>query len=252
MTQGLSLNHLYFTNIIGITSEASQCIGLDLSRSHHQASPAPSVSPHYTQDVAVVKIDASKIDPSSFPGNAIDLVSTKFPFEVLTSLMCPNPRNTHNFSYPLDRLLRLRGTITDDEMRRPTTYDWNNNPCIIVLKRGKTSGLTVGCANNVFSYTRKYLGDNNIGISKEWAILPFDAWTGGSHDFSAKDFSAKGDSGSVVVDGAGRIGGLITCGGGKTDFIDITYVTPIGLILKTIRNNKSLARSYPKSGPSTY
>ncbi|KAH8981224.1 hypothetical protein EDB86DRAFT_447202 [Lactarius hatsudake] len=204
----------------------------------------------YTRDVAVIEIDASKIDPSSFPGNAINLVSTKFPFEALISMMRPNPRNTHNFDYPRHHCLRLRGTITDNEMRRPTMYDRNNKPCIIVLKRGKTSGLTVGCANNVFSYARKYLGDNNIGISKEWAVLPFDAWTGGSHDFSAKDFSAKGDSGSVVVDGAGRIGGLITCGAGKTDSIDVTYVTPIGFILKTIRNNKSLARCYPKSGPS--
>ncbi|KAH9017750.1 hypothetical protein EDB83DRAFT_2298802 [Lactarius deliciosus] len=204
----------------------------------------------YTQDVAVIEIDASKIDPSSFPGNAINLVSTEFPFKALISTMHPNPRNTHNFDYPRDHRLHLRGTITDNEMRRPTMYDRNNKPCIIVLKRGKTSGLTVGCANNVFSYTRKYLGDNNTGISKEWAVLPFDAWTGGSHDFSAKDFSAKGDSGSVVVDGAGRIGGLITCGAGKTDSIDVTYVTPIGFILKTIRNNKSLAKSYPKSGPS--
>ncbi|KAH9020308.1 hypothetical protein EDB85DRAFT_531516 [Lactarius pseudohatsudake] len=204
----------------------------------------------YTQDVAVIEIDASKIDPSCFPGNAIDLVSTKFPFEDLIFMMRPNPRNTHNFDYPIDHRLHLRGTITDNEMRRPTMYDRNDKPCIIVLKRGKTSGLTVGCANNVFSYTRKYLGDNNTGISKEWTVLPFDAWTGGSRDFSAKDFSAKGDSGSVVVDGAGRIGGLITCGAGKTDSIDVTYVTPIGFILKTIRNNKSLARSYPKSGPS--
>ncbi|KAH9047194.1 hypothetical protein EDB84DRAFT_524333 [Lactarius hengduanensis] len=162
----------------------------------------------------------------------------------------PLTLNAHNFDYPIDHRLHLRGTITDNEMRRPIMYDRNDKPCIIVLKRGKTSGLTVGCANNVFSYTRKYLGDNNTGISKEWTVLPFDAWTGGSRDFSAKDFSAKGDSGSVVVDGAGRIGGLITCGAGKTDSIDVTYVTPIGFILKTIRNNKSLARSYPKSGPS--
>ncbi|KAH9017748.1 hypothetical protein EDB83DRAFT_183145 [Lactarius deliciosus] len=201
----------------------------------------------YTQDVAVIEIDASKIDPNSFPGNAINLVSTKFPFQVLIRMMNQNPRNTHNFKYPLDRLLRLQGTITDNEMRRPTAYDRNNNPCIIVLMRGRTSGLTVGCANNVFSYTRKYLGNNNTGISKEWVVLPYDDR---SRDFSAKDFSAKGDSGSVVVDGTGRIGGLITCGAGTTDSIDVTYVTPIGFILKTIRNNKSLARSYPKSGPS--
>ncbi|KAN0109281.1 hypothetical protein V8E52_009465 [Russula decolorans] len=153
----------------------------------------------YTQDVAVIDIDASKIDPSSFAGNVIDL-GPKFPPQVLTPMMYPNPRNSHNFVYPLNRLLSLRGIITDEEMRKPTMYDRNNNPCIMVIKSGA--------------------------------------------------FSAKGDSGSVVVDGAGRIGGVLTSGGGDTDSSDVTYVTPIDFVLKTIRGNKSLAKAYPKSGPS--
>jgi hypothetical protein len=190
----------------------------------------------YTQDVAVIDIDASKIDPSSFAGNVIDL-GPKFPPQVLTPMMYPNPRNSHNFVYPLNRLLSLRGIITDEEMRKPTMYDRNNNPCIMVIKRGRTTGLTVGRANDILSYTRNY-----FGVSKEWAILPFDHRSGA--------FSAKGDSGSVVVDGAGRIGGVLTSGGGDTDSSDVTYVTPIDFVLKTIRGNKSLAKAYPKSGPS--
>jgi hypothetical protein len=110
-------------------------------------------------------------------------------------------------------------------------YDKNGDPCIIVLKRGRTTGLTVGRGNNVFSYIRRYI-----------AILPFDSKAG--------DFSAKGDSGSVVVDGAGRIGGLLTGGGGDTDSTDVTYVTPINFVLKTIRSNRSLTQVYPKSGAS--
>ncbi|KAH9017742.1 hypothetical protein EDB83DRAFT_2528519 [Lactarius deliciosus] len=47
--RGLSLDRLYFTNIVGIASEVSRCTGLDLSRSLHQASPAPSVSPHVSR-----------------------------------------------------------------------------------------------------------------------------------------------------------------------------------------------------------
>jgi hypothetical protein len=195
----------------------------------------------YTQYVAVIDIDASKIDPSSFVGNVIDL-GTKFPPDVLTAMMYPNPRNSHNFDYPGDRLLSLRGIIMDEEMRRPTMYDQNNDPCIMVIKRGRTTGLTVGRANDVFSYTRNYFGDNDFGVSKEWAVLPFDNRSGA--------FSAKGDSGSVVVDGAGRIGGILTGGGGTTDSSDVTYVTPIDFVLKTIRGNKSLAKAYPKSGPS--
>ena len=64
-------------------------------------------------------------------------------------MMHPNRRNSssHSFDFPGDRLLKLRGTITDDEMRKPTTFDQNGDGCIMVLKRGRTTGLTVGRAN---------------------------------------------------------------------------------------------------------
>lgn len=73
--------------------------------------------------------------------------------------------------------------------------------------------MTVGRANNIFSYTRVYSG-NITGVSKEWAILPFDNRSG--------PFSDKGDSGAAVVDGHGRIGGLLTGGAGPTEIPDIT------------------------------
>ena len=194
----------------------------------------------YTQDVAVIEIDAAKIDPSTFTGNVIDLGS-KFTPDVLTSMMYPNPKNVHNFEYPGDRLLSLRGTIADKEMREPAMYDKNGDPCLIVLKRGRTTDLTVGRANNIRSYTRNCFGDNEPEVSKEWAILPFDNQSG--------PFSAKGDSGSVIVDGGGRIGGLLTGGAGVTDSSDVSYATPIDFVLKCIRSSKSLSKVYPKAGP---
>lgn len=190
----------------------------------------------YTRDVAVIEIDSSKIDSSKFASNTIDLGS-KYPPNVLRRMMYPNPKTRHNFNMPRDRLLKLRGTIKDDEMRRPTTYDENDNPCIMVLKRGRTTGLTVGRANNIFSYTRIYFDRTYTGVSKEWAVMPFNKNSG--------PFSDKGDSGSVVVDAMGRIGGLLTGGSGITDRTDVTYVTPITFVLKTIRSNKALAKAYP-------
>jgi len=85
----------------------------------------------YTQDVAVIEVDASKIDPSSFAGNVVDF--STIPPEVLIPIMYANPRNSHNFDYPCDRLLSLRGTIPDDELRNPTMYDQDDNPCIMVI-----------------------------------------------------------------------------------------------------------------------
>lgn len=155
--------------------------------------------------------------------------------------MYPNAKNSHNFDFPGDRLLRLWGTIGLEEMRKPTMYDQNGERCILVLKNARTTGLTVGRANNIASYTRKYFG-NNTFIAKEWSILPFDKDSG--------TFSDKGDSGAVVVDGAGRIGSILTGGGGATESSDVAYVTPISIVLKIIQSYKPLAKVYIKSGQS--
>ena len=119
--------------------------------------------------------------------------------------------------------------------------DQNGDPCVIVLKRGRVTGLTVGRANNIRSYTRNYFDGNEPEVSKEWAILPFDNKSG--------PFSARGDSGSVIVDGGGRIGGLLTGGAGTTLSSDVTYATPIDFVLKCIRSSKSLSKVYPMAGP---
>ena len=200
---------------------------------------AGSESEQYTQDVAVIEIDSSKIDQSRVLGNVIDL-GTKFSSGVLTAMMCPNCKNAHKFTFPDDRLLRLQGTIDVNEMRKPTTYDQNDEPCLMVMKVGRATGLTIGRANNILSFTRTYFGDNDCGVSKEWAILPFDSKSGA--------FSEKGDSGAVVVDGRGRIGGLLTGGGGQTESMDVSYVTPIEFVMRAIRSNKSLANVYPRMG----
>lgn len=203
----------------------------------------PSAGPDgYTQDVAVIEIDASKIDPGSFRGNVID-IGTKFSWEALIRMMHPDPMDPHGFGFSWNNLLTLQGTIPDTEMRKPTVYDKNYDCCIMVIKNGMGTGVTVGCASDVFSYTRRYSGDIT-GVSKEWAILPFDN--------KSEPFSGKGDSGAAVVDGRGRIGGLLTGGAGSTETIDITYATPISFVMKLIRDNRSLANAYPKAGPATY
>jgi hypothetical protein len=192
--------------------------------------------------VAVIDIDPSKIDPSTFIGNVIDLGTEIGPGQLVYK-MCRNPKNSRNFEFPLNRLLSIRGIITDDELRKPNMYDENDERCFIVLKHGRTTGLTVGRANNLFSYTRNYFGNNRV--SKEWAILPFNHRSG--------PFCKKGDSGSVIVDGTGRIGGLLTGGSrfsfSSLDSFDIAYATPISSVLEIIHSNEVLANAYPWEGP---
>ncbi|KDQ11235.1 hypothetical protein BOTBODRAFT_87441, partial [Botryobasidium botryosum FD-172 SS1] len=190
---------------------------------------ADSSSEGYTEDWAVIEIDANKVDESNFFGNAIDL-GTRISIGEFMRIMCPGSRDNCPFEYPLDRLLKLGGTIPDDEMRCPTAPDHNGNMCLMVLKRGNATGLTIGCANSIFSYARRYHEDGTTSTSKEWAILPFDSKSG-------NPFSAKGDSGSVVVDGLGRMGGLLTGGAGTSSSTDLTYATPINFLLRRMQES---------------
>ncbi|KIJ92019.1 hypothetical protein K443DRAFT_13941 [Laccaria amethystina LaAM-08-1] len=176
-----------------------------------------------TQDLATILVDPSKISSSSFEGIIIDLV-VKFPY-VLTFMMLPNPKNDHNL---------LRDLIKNEELRKPTMFHENEEGCLLVLKSGRESNLTVGRANNICSYTHNFL-DNEI--SNQRAILPFDNVAG--------HFSARGDSGFAIVDGAGRMGGIITSGAGSTDSFDVTYATPIEFVMKSMHANQVLAEAFP-------
>ncbi|KIO03705.1 hypothetical protein M404DRAFT_15684 [Pisolithus tinctorius Marx 270] len=180
----------------------------------------------FSQDIAVIEVDPSKIDASNFCGNVIDL-GTEIDSADFMLRMYPDFRNRTHFKYPADRLLRLHDTISVDETRRPQMVDQDGEKYIMVLKNGGKTGLIIGRANGVFSYTRYYFENSPGIISKEWAILPADS--------KSVPFSALGDSGSIIVDGSGRIDGLLTGGGGTTETSDITYATPISFNLERLR-----------------
>ncbi|CUS06751.1 unnamed protein product [Tuber aestivum] len=109
-----------------------------------------------TQDFALIEVDQSKIDIGSFNGNVIDLGTKMGPGE-FTRMMFPHPENSHSLTYPTNRLFQIQGTIPDNEMRLPAVYDQNHESCLIVLKRGHTTGLTFGRANPISSYTRFHI-----------------------------------------------------------------------------------------------
>ena len=142
--------------------------------------------------------------------------------------MYPRVDAAPNFEYPDDRLLPLRDLISEDLMHKPDMLDHDGESCLLVIKNGNATGVTIGRANGIFSYVRKYF-NNSHQTSMEWAILPYDN--------NAGAFSAPGDSGSIIADGRGRIGGLLTGGAGKTESFDITYATPFFWLLPRIKEN---------------
>jgi hypothetical protein len=179
----------------------------------------------FIQDIAIIEVDQAKIDATNFRGNVIDL-GTEINSAEFAFRMYPDARSRTHFKYPTDRLLKLSDTISIDEMRHPQVVDEDGEKCIMVLKNGGNTGRTIGRANTIFSYTRHHFENSPGIISKEWAILPVDRKSG--------PFSAPGDSGSVIVDGRGRFGGLLTGGSGATETPDITYATPISIVLECL------------------
>ena len=87
--------------------------------------------------------------------------------------------------------------------------------------------MTVGSANGLFSFVREYFEDGTHATSMELAILPY------GHEGGA--FSVEGDSGAAIVDGKGRVAGLLAGAAGTTEFADVTYVTPFYWLLERIR-----------------
>ncbi|KAG8780249.1 hypothetical protein FRC12_023305 [Ceratobasidium sp. 428] len=183
----------------------------------------------YTEDWAVVEIDRSRIDNTNFIGNCIDL-ETSVSAESFTSWMCPRSADPPSFEYPGDRLLKFSGTIPDSEMDKPDekTLDHNNEPVIMVIKRGGASGLTVGRLNSICSVVRYYFKDQPSQSTREVAVYP--------RNSSSGPFSQSGDSGSVVIDGKGRVAGILTGGAGATELSDCTYVTSINFLIKRLEN----------------
>ena len=202
-----------------------------------------SVGPdQHTEDWAVVEIDRSRVDKDNFVGNCIDL-GTSIAVEEFTSWMYPRPANPTSFKYPGNRLLKFIGTIPDGQMGKPDnkTLDHDNDPVIMVIKRGGASGLTVGRLNSIRSVLRYYLKGQPGQSSREVAVYP--------HNCKSGPFSEAGDSGSVVIDGTGRrIAGILTGAAGATKSSDCTYVTSIHFLVKRLQECGYEPNIFPTAG----
>ena len=187
----------------------------------------------WTEDWAIGQVDANKIDVDTFCPNTLDL-GFEFTWLQLNSLMKVNSESPPSFEYPEGCVLPIRGIVSDAEIRNPGDKDENGDPCITVLKRGKTTGLTVGRVNNVDSFVRKYWDDGTVDTSME---LPVFGHESKNPSKRSKPFSKPGDSGSAVVDGKGRVIGMIIGGVGFTTASDVTYVTPAEFLFDQIRSH---------------
>jgi hypothetical protein len=100
---------------------------------------------------------------------------------------------------------------------------------LVVFKNGAKTDTTIGKANNVSSFIRTYYV-GQWAMSREWPVVPTNKDSGA--------FSTRRDSGSCIVDAFNRVGGILTCGSGASEFSDVTYVTPITFIMKVLHKTK--------------
>ena len=127
------------------------------------------------------------------------------------------------FKYPANRQLRINGCLTREQLAKPDNFDANNEPCIVVMKNGNSSDLTVGRYAGLEAYTCNELGVESI----ELAIYNYDKESG--------PFSEKGDSGSLVFDGKGRMVGVLHSGLAKGGSSHVTYATPAWWVIEQLR-----------------
>ncbi|KAJ7675347.1 hypothetical protein B0H17DRAFT_1239095 [Mycena rosella] len=159
-------------------------------------------------------------------------LSSSYDQAAFKKLMYANPKNFPSFKYPLDDLLKLEGTIPEKEMTHPSQLDEDGEGCLVVIKRGLATG-PVGRASGLFSFTRIYRGAAGSTpppkTAKEWAVLAYNS--------KSQPFSRAGDSGSVVVDGRGRVGGLLTGGTSREENLacDISYATPVEFLFNRMK-----------------
>ena len=107
----------------------------------------------------------------------------------------------------------------------------------MVLMNGNTSNLSVGRLNNIRAFVREYFEGQAGEVSKEVCVLPRNSKSG--------PFSRRGDSGSVVIDGMGRVCGIVTGGDGATDASDCTFVTSINFLIKRLADFDIKANIFP-------
>lgn len=129
---------------------------------------------------------------------------------------------------PQGRTAPLKDILTESDIWSITYHTVDS-----VAKFGGATGFTVGYSNPAKSICREFVS-GRPHIVEEWCILAPQGY--GSNQI---DFCRAGDSGSIVMNCVnGRVGGLLTGGGGIQGqrVVDVTYATPLERLLRDIRD----------------
>ncbi|KAG9080141.1 hypothetical protein FRC06_007036, partial [Ceratobasidium sp. 370] len=167
---------------------------------------------HYTRDIGTVALDPQKFK-DNFLGNVVDL-GNKFTFHELNTMFWPVGSNPSGIEFPDNRLLKIQGVVTRELLAAPDCYDEDGDPIYIVGKDGNTTDLTVGRYAGLEAYLCDEFGKESIEV----AVYNYSKASG--------NFAAKGDSGSLIFTGDGRMLAILHSGMPKGLSSHVTYGTP--------------------------
>jgi len=125
----------------------------------------------YTLDLAVIKIDAGKLDAKNYRGNSIN-IGNKHTRQQFMDRVYLHPTSTI-FKFPANRLMTLKDQVPESALIKPPMLDANCDSCLVVFKNGARTSTTIGWANNVSSYTRCYF-TGQYQESSEWPVISTD------------------------------------------------------------------------------
>ena len=138
-------------------------------------------------------------------------------------MFCPQSGGRITFKFPTNRQLRIKGCVSREHLAAPDCLDSNGEPCLVVMKDGNTTDLTVGRYAGLEAYLCDGLGVESV----ELAVYNYDRQSG--------SFSDKGDSGSLIFDGEGQMVGIVHSGMPKGESNHVTYATPAWWAIEQLR-----------------
>ncbi|KAF9047767.1 hypothetical protein BJ165DRAFT_1582749 [Panaeolus papilionaceus] len=166
----------------------------------------------YTLDIGTVELDAEKFE-SSFIGNYVHIGNRWTPAQ-LERYFWPDERNSTRLNLPSNNKLRIEGVVPRSLMQNPDCYDSNGNPAYIVGKDGSATDFTFGTYAGLEAYVHGEDGRTTI----EAAVY--------NYKRGFPDFSAQGDSGSLIFTGDGRMLAVLHSGSRTASGRHVTYGTP--------------------------
>ncbi|QRV97299.1 transmembrane protein [Ceratobasidium sp. AG-Ba] len=178
---------------------------------------APSISigvdsRNYTRDIGTIELDPQRFK-DNFIGNVVDL-GNRFNSCQLNTMFYPGKTNPDGIKFNSSGLLAIRGVVEHKQMVTPRGVDENGVPVFIVGKDGNSTDFTVGR----YSGLEAHLCDLSGKRSVEVAVYNYDKQSG--------NFSAKGDSGSLIFTGDGRMLAILHSGMGKGFSSHVSFSTP--------------------------